>query len=353
MKTFLFSVLTAGLILGASACGSDSQTQETAGGADGAPEAAPIPEGQVAATVNGEAISRDEVTKVAANFAFQGMTPDPEADGNTVPERFYYMAVDRLVEQTVLLQAARKESLSVTDDEVQASISQLMVMAGGEAAFQNILSERNITAEDVQRDMRTNLILRKHFDRILAESPPIQTADLKAYYDANQDQFQSHPEVHARHILIRMEPTADDMTRAQVRARAEAVLKRAKAGEDFAALARETSEDETTGPNGGDLSWFGPGQMVPAFDSAAFSLKEGGISDLVETQFGYHIIKVEGNRMSQPRAFEEVQEGIRSQLQQIRGQELYRTNVDALLQNAQVEISPPTPADLAAIQGQG
>jgi peptidyl-prolyl cis-trans isomerase C len=290
---------------------------------------------------------------VASNFAFQGMTPDPEAQGNTVAERFYYMAVDRLVEQTLLMQEARKESLDVTDDEVQASISQLMVMAGGEAAFQGILTERGITAEDVERDMRTNLILRKHFDRILAEAPQIQTSDLQAYYDANPDQFKAHPEVHARHILFMLEPGIDDMTRVQVRARAEAVLKKVRAGEDFAALAREHSEDKTTAPSGGDLSWFGPGQMVPAFDSAAFALKPGSISDLVETQFGYHIIKVEESRMSQPLAFEQVQEGIRSQLQQIRGQDLYRTSVDALLQNSQVEISPPNPEDLETIQPQG
>jgi peptidyl-prolyl cis-trans isomerase D len=116
----------------------------------------------------------------------------------------------------------------------------------------------------------------------------IPPADIERAYNENMDQYSTPEQIRASHILFKTEGKDE----AAVRAQAEEVLKQAKAGADFAALATKFSEDESNAKNGGDLDFFGRGRMVPEFDQAAFALKPGDISELVKTDFGFHIIKV-------------------------------------------------------------
>ena len=116
----------------------------------------------------------------------------------------------------------------------------------------------------------------------------VPQADIERAYNEGIDQFSTPDQIRASHILLKTEGKDD----ATVKARAEDVLKQAKAGADFAALAKKYSEDEASAAKGGDLDYFGRGRMVPEFDAAAFALEAGQISDLVKTQYGYHIIKV-------------------------------------------------------------
>lgn len=117
-------------------------------------------------------------------------------------------------------------------------------------------------------------------------------AEISAYYEANLSQFQKPEEVHARHILFKVAPDASDADRQAARARADEVLAKARGGADFAALAKEFSQDSTAA-NGGDLGTFGRGVMTPPFEQATFALEPGQVSEVVETQFGFHIIKLE------------------------------------------------------------
>ena len=112
--------------------------------------------------------------------------------------------------------------------------------------------------------------------------------ELQAYYDTNLSQYRTPGQVRASHILLR----TDESDAAEVEARAASLAARARGGEDFAALAREFSEDEGTAGNGGDLGTFGRGRMVPEFEAAAFAMAPGEISDPVESAFGYHVILV-------------------------------------------------------------
>jgi len=309
-----------------------------------------VPADQIAAKVNGTVIQVDEVTKVAGNFAKRGIQPDATAKGEAPAEKLYYTALDRLIEQALVVDDATKRGITVSDENLQASISQLKVMSGGDEAFQNILAQNSITMADVERDMRTNLIIKAYMDSLMSATDSINEDDLQAYYDGHQDEFGPHREVHARHILIRMEPDADQMTQATVKAKAEAVLAEARKGGDFKALATKDSEDETNAQNGGDLGWFGPGRMVASFDSAAFALKPGEVSGLVQTQFGYHIIKVEEDRMSEGQTFDQVKDSIRNMVSQSQTQDVFKKAVAGLRSKAQVEINPPSQETLTAIE---
>jgi peptidyl-prolyl cis-trans isomerase D len=149
-----------------------------------------------------------------------------------------------------------------------------------------------------------------------ADKVVISDEEVESYYEENIDMFQEERQVKARHILFKVDPEAPEEEKEKVKERALSVLEKARAGEDFADLAKEYSE----GPNsaqGGDLGYFPRGQMVKAFDDAAFGMKKGEISDLVKTQFGYHIIKVEDIKEAGTKALAEVQEEIRNRLLQM------------------------------------
>ncbi len=135
----------------------------------------------------------------------------------------------------------------------------------------------------------------------------VSEAEVREYYDTHKDDlFTEEKQVRARHILLSVSENDSDEAKAEIRTTALGVLERARGGEDFAGLAEEFSEDEGTAEQGGDLGFFGLGRMVEPFEEAAFSLDVGQISDLVETTFGFHVIKVDEIRPAEVRPLEDV-----------------------------------------------
>jgi peptidyl-prolyl cis-trans isomerase D len=138
----------------------------------------------------------------------------------------------------------------------------------------------------------------------------VPPTDVQRSYNDNIQQYQTPEQVRASHILLETAGKND----ADVKKRAEEILKQVKSGADFAELAKKASEDKGSAPNGGDLDYFGRGRMVPEFEQAAFSMQPGQISDLVKSQFGYHIIKVVDKKAGSTRTLEEVRPQIQQQL---------------------------------------
>jgi peptidyl-prolyl cis-trans isomerase D len=142
--------------------------------------------------------------------------------------------------------------------------------------------------------------------------------EVRRYYDQNAQQFSTPEQVKASHVLIKIGEGQDE---GAARKTAEEVLAKAKAGADFAALAKQYSQDESNSSNGGDLGFFGRGAMVKEFEDVAFSLEPGQISDVVKTQFGFHVIKVTEKRPAETRPFEQVRAQIEDQLKWDRAQQ--------------------------------
>jgi Parvulin-like peptidyl-prolyl isomerase len=139
----------------------------------------------------------------------------------------------------------------------------------------------------------------------------VSNDDLKQYYDQHQSEYNLPERVTAQHILFKTQGKSAEEIEA-IKNKARGVLDRAKKGEDFSGLAKQFSEDESSKINGGDLGSFTRGQMVPEFDNVAFSLGPGAISDLVQTQFGIHIIKVVSKQEARARPLQELEGAIRS-----------------------------------------
>jgi parvulin-like peptidyl-prolyl isomerase len=305
---------------------------------------------EVAAKVDEQTISTQEVIKVVHNFQKQNIGPDSTAQGATVPEKLYYTAVNRLVEQALILDEAKKLGIVVSDTEVTDNVNQLVSMAGGEAKLDSLLKAQGANRADVEKDMRNNLVLKGYLDHVKKTMPAVSDTAVQAFYSGHPELFGAKPEVHARHILIRATPQDSDMAKAEARQKAQAALDRAKKGEPFEKIAKEMSQDPGSASQGGDLGWFAQGQMVPTFDAVVFSLKPGQLSDVVQTDYGYHVIKLEGTRMGTGTPYDQVKEQIRDHLAQQETQEYFRKQLDSLKAKAKVKIESPSPAVLDSLQ---
>jgi peptidyl-prolyl cis-trans isomerase D len=178
----------------------------------------------------------------------------------------------------------------------------------------------------------------------MEQSMVIPDAELRAVYAGSMDNFRMPERVKARHILIKTQGKSD-AEKKQALAKAQDLLKQLKAGADFTQLAQKNSEDSSNAPKGGDLGWFVRGQMVPEFDKAAFALKSGDMSDIVNTEFGYHIIKVDEKEAARVKPFEEVKAQLAAEVKKQRITEKMQTTADQM--HDALAKSPGSAAEIA------
>jgi peptidyl-prolyl cis-trans isomerase D len=220
------------------------------------------------------------------------------------------------------LRAALTDWVAVSDMEVEREYRQrnekvklqLAALTADRFRSQVMVTDADVAAyfESKKAEYRVGeqrkvkyLLLDRDQARLKVAVPP---NDVQRYYNDNIEQYQTPEQVRARHILL----NTAGKDEAAVRKQAEAILAQVKGGADFAALAQKVSEDEGSKVNGGDLGFFGRGRMVPEFETAAFMMEPGQISDLVKSQFGFHIIKVEEKRPAATQTLDQV----RPQIQQ-------------------------------------
>lgn len=178
---------------------------------------------------------------------------------------------------------------------------------------------------DRLEDLRKRLIVETYLKKKVEQDAVVSDAELKKFYDENKDKFKSGEQIKASHILVKTEKEAEE------------ILGQLKSGASFEDLAKKFSTD-STGAKGGDLGWFSKGAMVPEFDKVVFGLKEGQLSGIVKTQFGFHIIKATGYRSAGTRTFDEVKEQIKSTLLPAKQQEIFQKMKEDLKKNAKVSI---------------
>jgi len=310
-------------------------------GAPGTPAAAatptppkPVPAQlpEVLAKVNGQDVRKTD---------FDMMIRDMELGQGPIPadrrDEVIRGTLDRLITFTVLSQEAKSRKVTTTDAEVEDRLKQMQSQFPNEEAFKKALGERSMTLDRLRSDTRDNLMISKMMDAEVSTTPGASDAEAKDFYEKNPDKFKQGETLRASHILIRVDETADAATKQKAKARIDGILKRARAGEDFAKLAKENSADGSAA-QGGDLGAFPRGQMVPAFDQAAFALKPGEISDVVTTQFGYHIIKAVEHKDAATVPLAEVSEKVKQYLSNQKKQVKADEFIAGLKQKSKIEV---------------
>lgn len=185
-------------------------------------------------------------------------------------------ALDTLITKNLINQEVEKENITVSSEDIDAELQELIDSYGGEETFEQQLTASGLTQEDVKEDIEVNL----QIEKLLEPQIEITEEEMQTYFDENKDSFAQTKQVKASHILVEDEETANE------------VKEKLDSGEDFAELAKEYSTDTASAESGGDLGFFGEGSMVAEFEEAAFSMKVDEVSDPVKSDYGYHIIKV-------------------------------------------------------------
>ncbi|WP_156154022.1 peptidylprolyl isomerase [Domibacillus tundrae] len=181
-----------------------------------------------------------------------------------------------LIADKIVEKEAAKEKVKVTDEEIQEELDATIESYGGEEAYTAALESGGMTEEDMKKDIKIYLQTVK----LLEPRIEITDEEISTYFDENKETFATSEQVEASHILVGDEEKVNE------------VAAKLAAGGDFAELAKEYSTDTTSGKNGGELGFFGTGEMAAEFETAAFAMEVGETSDPVKTDYGYHIIKV-------------------------------------------------------------
>jgi peptidyl-prolyl cis-trans isomerase C len=249
------------------------------------------------------------------------MPPDSTTKGATPEEKRRNFAIDRLIDRALVLQDARKMKIAALPADIDQQIKQFKAQMGSDSL------PAGMTETELRQNLDDDLTINQYFEKTLIESIQVDSSEMLQYFAGHPEQFVGQEQVHARHILFRFTPDSSDSLKTAVRKKAQGVLDDVKKGQDFAELARKHSEDPGSGPNGGDLGFFGRGRMVKQFEDAAFLLDPGQVSGLVESPFGYHIIKVEEKKQAEPLQFD----AIKPQLEQFLKSQKVQSAVEARL----------------------
>ena len=282
------------------------------------PAAAPAIEDPVVATVNGEAVHQSDLFKIARSLGQQAARMSRQ------------QVLEQAVAQRLIAQAAVKAGQVVAASEVDEAYQRITDQRGGKETFEAQLAEAGVTPEEVRDEIQMQMKVDKVLESKTAGKVSISDASVEAFYTDNPQFFER---ASARHILIKAGAQDSEEKQAEARKRIDAIAERIKAGEDFAEVAKTESEDPGSAVQGGDLGQFGRGRMVPVFEEAAFTLEAGEISDVVQSQFGYHLIQGQGQSTV---PLEEVRDRIHNALEQRQRDQIIGEWVEQLREEATI-----------------
>ena len=290
------------------------------------------------AIVNGSVITRTdfdaEISRVRQQFRSMGQPLSSIRLSEIKKE-----VLENLIGRELLYQTSQKKGIKVDEAAINEQLTALKKRFPSEPEFNKALSEMNLSEAAIKSQLERNMAIKEFVDKEFVQKITISDKESKAYYESNPDLFKQPEQVQASHILIKIDPQADASQKAEARKKIEKIRKRLQKGEDFAALAKEFSQCPSNA-KGGDLGYFRRGQMVPPFEQAAFALKPGTISDIVETKFGYHLIKVIDKKSESTIPYKDVKERLEQHLKQEKIQKEITLYVEQLKEKAKVERFP-------------
>ncbi|MFY2556147.1 peptidylprolyl isomerase [Corallococcus terminator] len=294
---------------------------------------------KVAAVVNRDVIALSEVQQRAAPELSRLNDPDPRKRSE---QRAHLMktALDTLIGEKLMESEITEMGISATEGEVDELVNDVRKQNNitDPAQFEQVLTAEGLTMTSY-RDMLRKRILRDRLLRMkVGPKVKVTEEDLKAAYNQYARVEGEDSEVHARHILVAVDPKATEEQVAAARKKAEGIANEARReGMDFSALARARSEGPSAA-DGGDLGWFKRGVMVQAFEKVAFNLKEGDVSEPVRTNFGWHVLKVEERRSVAATSYEEMRPKLENKLLQEKTDKFLEQYVVELKQKASIDV---------------
>jgi len=248
-------------------------------------------------------------------------------------------ALEMMIDEKLQIQHGKKMGFEVDDITVDAAIKDIEKknsLESGQLEF--MLKSEGKSVEAYKNNVRNQIIVSKVTRFELGSRVNVSKRKIEKYYHDNQKEFWESGKVRAKHILILVEKGASEKIRKEKNKQIKEILAELKEGKDFAEAAKEYSED-VSASIGGDVGFVVRGQMVPEFEKEVYRLKEGEVSDVVETEYGYHIIKAEEIQKGRTLPFKEVENKIKSILVNRKRKSAYKNWMSELRESAFIEIS--------------
>lgn len=277
------------------------------------PRISPAQQGsKVVAVVNGSPLTAADLNQeilriLPENKTFHGQLPEEKI------ARIRAEAMQKLVESELQSQDAIARGMKLGEAELKAEIAKLSATFKTRKEFLAAVAESGFTEKEFSRFVERNVLSQRISTAEIDDRVKVTDATVKEYYDRNSSRYRKPQEYHASQILIKVDPAASPDERAGARARVEAILKKIRQGGDFADIAAAESEDMSR-IKGGDIGYFHAGQTLPEFDEELAKMKVGDTSGIVESMYGFHIIRLTGKKEPRQIPFEELRAKIGTEL---------------------------------------
>jgi len=302
----------------------------------------------VAVRVNGREITRGEIME-ALNVAMRQLAGRiPPQQLQAAQANLFQTIKDRLVSKALLEQAATAAKIEVSDEEVSTALSKIKEQIPPGKTLEEILKSEGSSLEEFTSDLKKSLAIDKLMDEQIKEVPAATEEEAKAFYDAHPDDFKKPETVTVSHILIKVDPDASEEVKAEKKTQIEQIRSDILAGKISFEDAATKYSDCPSKAQGGSLGTIPKGKMVPEFELAAFTQETNEIGDVIETQYGYHVIKVSAHEDASVVSFEETKERIVEYLTDTKKREVASNYVKGLREEAKIEdLTPPRPISVS------
>ncbi len=311
------------------------------GSALAAPKAAPktavkkdTSAGKVA-LVNGSAIQQKEL-EAALRQIRQAMQSQGRAITDEQAAEIRKDVLEDLIRRELLFQASQKKGVQVDAALIDDEVKKLKAQFPAEADYQKALAEMHVTEAEVRGQIKEGLAIQKFVQNEFVPQATVSDGEAQLFYDQNPQYFVQPEQVRASHILVKFDTAAGETGKDEAKKKMAMIQEKLGKGEAFDALA-QTYSDDPSKAKGGDLGFFRRNMMVKPFEEAAFALKPGDVSGVVETVFGYHLIKMAEKKPETTIAFQDVKERIVRNLSQERVREKVTAFLDQAKKSAKIE----------------
>jgi peptidyl-prolyl cis-trans isomerase C len=295
---------------------------------------------KTAATVNGAVITQNDISREVQNVRDQAARRGKALDEAKLP-KLKQDILDRLINKELLYQESQKSGVEIDPSAVDQEWEKITARFPDKTQLKEALQQVNLSESIIKSQIEKQLAISQFVKEQITDKIVIAPEEAKEYYDAHPTAFKKPEEVKASHILIKLDEDADQAKKDAAMKKIKEVQAKLSDGADFADLAKTYSEGPSK-TKGGDLGSFRRGQMVKPFEEAAFALSPGEVSDVVETRFGYHIIKVDDKQPESQVEFEAVKDRLENFLRQTKTQEALKEYLPKLEKEAKIKRFPLT-----------
>ncbi len=289
-----------------------------------------------AAEINGVVISIRNLDNEYRQILKQRGTPENDISADQAIELKKEL-LDSLIDQELLYQESKKKNIVVEDATIASSIEMVREKFETENDYQKALIDANIQGNDLEVRVKRRIAINMLVNDYIIKHIIVSDDECRQYYDTHPGDFLEPEQIRASHILVKVDKEDGEAKKVAAREKIEVIQRKIKSGENFEQIARENS-DCPSSAKGGDLGQFRKGTMVKEFEDAAFTLALGEVSDIVETHFGYHLIKVTDKKEAETISYDAVKNDLQNFLKRQKLESEISSLLETLRKDAEIKI---------------